>query len=136
MAASPSRRVSTGERLNTAETTGKLQQLLAQRGRRHNAPRHQHGLQGALRAGRLRLLAGNNGAPLLNQTLWSVATIFPIIALSAPTLFWEITIQFLSFADVTFQDGALIRAVLLDGFLAPIDLYPNRKAIRVLADKP
>jgi Fur family ferric uptake transcriptional regulator len=31
MAASPSRRVSTGERLNTAETTGKLQQILAQR---------------------------------------------------------------------------------------------------------
>jgi Fur family transcriptional regulator, ferric uptake regulator len=34
MAASPSRRVSTGERLNTAETTGKLQQILAQRGLR------------------------------------------------------------------------------------------------------
>ena len=34
MAVSPSRRVSTGERLNTAETTGKLQQILAQRGLR------------------------------------------------------------------------------------------------------
>jgi len=34
MAASSSRRVSTGERLNTAETTGKLQQILAQRGLR------------------------------------------------------------------------------------------------------
>jgi Fur family ferric uptake transcriptional regulator len=34
MAASPSRRVSTGERLNTAETAGKLQQILAQRGLR------------------------------------------------------------------------------------------------------
>src|ERR1700684_3656045 len=34
MAASPSRRVSTGERLNTAETTGKLQQILSQRGLR------------------------------------------------------------------------------------------------------
>src|ERR1700693_1048 len=34
MAASPSRRVSTGERLNTTETTGKLQQILAQRGLR------------------------------------------------------------------------------------------------------
>ena len=34
MAASPSRRVSTGERLNSAETTGKLQQILAQRGLR------------------------------------------------------------------------------------------------------
>ena len=32
MAASPSHRVSTGERINTAETTGKLQQILAQRG--------------------------------------------------------------------------------------------------------
>jgi Fur family ferric uptake transcriptional regulator len=34
MAASPSRRVSTGERLNTAETAGKLQQILTQRGLR------------------------------------------------------------------------------------------------------
>src|SRR6266567_3457077 len=32
MAASPSHRVSTGERLNTAETTGKLQQAVAARG--------------------------------------------------------------------------------------------------------
>src|SRR5260221_3653150 len=32
MAASPSHRVSTGERLNTAETTGKLQQAMAARG--------------------------------------------------------------------------------------------------------
>src|SRR3979490_749750 len=32
MAASPSHRVSTGERLNTAETTGKLQQAVATRG--------------------------------------------------------------------------------------------------------
>ena len=32
MAASPSHRVSTGERLNTAETTGKLQQAMATRG--------------------------------------------------------------------------------------------------------
>src|SRR5258708_23138169 len=32
MAASPSHRVSTGERLNTAETTGKLQQATAARG--------------------------------------------------------------------------------------------------------
>src|SRR5207245_5308009 len=32
MAASPSHRVSTGERLNTAETTGKLQQAVASRG--------------------------------------------------------------------------------------------------------
>ncbi len=32
MAASPSHRVSTGERINTAETTGKLQKLLAERG--------------------------------------------------------------------------------------------------------
>src|SRR3989449_8220197 len=32
MAASPSHRVSTGERLNTAETTGKLQQAAAKRG--------------------------------------------------------------------------------------------------------
>ena len=32
MAASPSHRVSTGERLNTAETTGKLQQSVAKRG--------------------------------------------------------------------------------------------------------
>ena len=34
MAASPSRRVSTGERINTAETTGRLQQILSQRGLR------------------------------------------------------------------------------------------------------
>ena len=32
MAASPSHRASTGERINTAETTGKLQQVLAERG--------------------------------------------------------------------------------------------------------
>src|SRR5438445_11455898 len=32
MAASPAHRVSTGERLNTAETTGKLQQAVAARG--------------------------------------------------------------------------------------------------------
>src|SRR5260370_8809511 len=32
MAASPSHRVSTGERLNTAETTGKIQQAVAARG--------------------------------------------------------------------------------------------------------
>jgi Fur family ferric uptake transcriptional regulator len=32
MAASPVRRVSTGERLNTAETTGKLRQAMAERG--------------------------------------------------------------------------------------------------------
>src|SRR5437660_6635500 len=32
MAASPSHRVSTGERLNSAETTGKLQQAMATRG--------------------------------------------------------------------------------------------------------
>src|SRR5947209_355746 len=32
MAASPAHRVSTGERLNTAETTGKLQQAAASRG--------------------------------------------------------------------------------------------------------
>src|SRR5207244_13077928 len=32
MAASPSHRVSNGERLNTAETTGKLQQAMATRG--------------------------------------------------------------------------------------------------------
>jgi Fur family ferric uptake transcriptional regulator len=34
MAATPSHRVSTGERINTAETTGKLQQILAGRGLR------------------------------------------------------------------------------------------------------
>ena len=32
MATSPTHRVSTGERLNTAETTGKLQQAVAARG--------------------------------------------------------------------------------------------------------
>jgi Fur family transcriptional regulator, ferric uptake regulator len=32
MAASPSHRVSTGERINTAETTGRLQQILSERG--------------------------------------------------------------------------------------------------------
>src|SRR2546430_10349134 len=32
MAASPSHRVSTGERLNTAETTGKIQQAVSARG--------------------------------------------------------------------------------------------------------
>ena len=34
MAVSPSRRASTGERINTAETTGKLQQVLGKRGLR------------------------------------------------------------------------------------------------------
>ena len=38
MPASPAHRVSTGERLNSAETTGKLQQAAAARGIRWNDP--------------------------------------------------------------------------------------------------
>jgi hypothetical protein len=55
---------------------------------------------------------------------------------SGLTVFSGITTQFLSSSDVTSQDGALIRVALLDGFPAPIGLYPNRKAIPVRADRP
>lgn len=47
----------------------------------------------------------------------------------------EITIQFLSCGDVTSQDGVLIRAAPLDGFLAPIVLCRNRNTIPMQADR-
>jgi hypothetical protein len=48
----------------------------------------------------------------------------------------DVTDQFLSFSDVTFQDDVPTHGAPLGVFRAPIALYPNRKAIPVPADKP
>jgi hypothetical protein len=55
---------------------------------------------------------------------------------SKSTVLCELTGQFLSFCDVTSQDGVLIHGAPFDGFPAPSVLYPNRIAIPVQADRP